>query len=263
MNSRQLFKITAIMKKDAASPRLVTTNRAGFTLIELLVVIAIIAILAGMLLPALGRAKEAGRKISCANDMRQLALALNMYADENENYLPPRNIPGAWPTKLLPYYSNIKLLICPSDGPDLPATNYNDPNSPDGAPRSYMINGFNDYFAFTYNVTTFSQVTRIMSTNGFRDTAITRSSDTNVFGEKENKSEHFFMDYMESMAGNDNTELEHSRHMSTKSNSGSGGSNYAFHDGGVRFYKYGKTLIPENLWAVTDFYRTNAYIQIK
>lgn len=60
----------------------------GFTLIELLVVIAIIAILAGLMLPALSRAKEKSQKAHCANSLRQLGLGAVMYADENGDYLP-------------------------------------------------------------------------------------------------------------------------------------------------------------------------------
>lgn len=63
-------------------------RRAGFTLIELLVVVAIIAVLVSLLLPALSRGKEFARGAACVSNLRQLALAVHLYADESEDRFP-------------------------------------------------------------------------------------------------------------------------------------------------------------------------------
>ncbi len=70
-------------------------ERRGFTLIELLVVIAVIALLMGILMPALQKAKEQGKKVVCKNNLKQVGISMNMYGSENDAKLP-LNTRGNW-----------------------------------------------------------------------------------------------------------------------------------------------------------------------
>ena len=97
----------------------------GFTLIELLVVIAIIAILAGLMLPVLAKAKQKGQSSICLNDLKQVGLAMQMFADENDDMIPrgtAGNSPRWW-MEFMPYLSegshekddhNVQIFMCPS-----------------------------------------------------------------------------------------------------------------------------------------------------
>jgi prepilin-type N-terminal cleavage/methylation domain-containing protein len=218
-------------------------KQRAFTLIELLVVIAIIAILASMLLPALAKAKEAGKRIACTNNEKQLSLSAMMWVDDNDGKYPARGSSPRWPTLFSVNYVDARVLICPSDGPTPPKSQPS-PNIFDSTNRSYIINGFNDAANAAGNPANFQ-----MSESG-----ILEPSETIIFGEKYNDSGHYWMDWDQI---DDQLQLEQSRHNATGSDSGSGGSVYAFADGSARFLRWSKCLYPVNLWAVTPHERTN------
>ena len=97
-----------------------TADRRGFTLVELLVVIAIIGVLVSLLLPAVQASRESARRISCANNLKQMGLAIENYQMAKESYPPSSNLnlsfhwssleQHSWASMILPYLEQANLF---------------------------------------------------------------------------------------------------------------------------------------------------------
>jgi prepilin-type N-terminal cleavage/methylation domain-containing protein/prepilin-type processing-associated H-X9-DG protein len=230
------------------------TTRRAFTLIELLVVIAIIAILAALLIPALSRAKESGRRTACASNLRQLGVALAIYSGDNEGYFPPVTPTNRWPTQLYRGYESFEVLLCPSDKtPRAPGVGVR----PDEAPRSYVMNMFRDYFDNALSPTDLHSFNSGLTLRSISESHIRAPSETILFGEKKTSSTNFYLDLAASASGYYVVDAEQRRHARGPGDR-TGGSNYSFVDGSVKYLPFGRAIAPINLWGVTDQGRTNS-----
>jgi prepilin-type processing-associated H-X9-DG protein len=176
-------------------------------------------------------------------------MALKLYADDNESFYPPRTNSNRWPTRLQEFYRNLNLLVCPTDAlRGTPPTDTGAATLPDRSPRSYLINGWNDYFPQD----------ALTAPHAMKETDVLKPSVTIIFGEKKNDptaqppvAMDYFMDMFEGLSGNDEERVERGRHAVPRP-SRSGVSNFAFVDGNVHLLKYDASTWPFNQWAVRE-----------
>jgi general secretion pathway protein G len=149
-----------------------TRTRSAFTLVELLTVIAIIGILAAILIPVVGRVRESARQNQCLSQVRQLALAARMYAQDNKNMLPPAMVDSAggattWYQSIAGYLSidpsllgaapklrAVGIQICPTFEPSTNrATSY--------GLNNYMFKGMSYSHRWSYSIPVVPSPSRI------------------------------------------------------------------------------------------------------
>jgi prepilin-type N-terminal cleavage/methylation domain-containing protein/prepilin-type processing-associated H-X9-DG protein len=134
-------------------------TKLGFTLIELLVVIAIIAILASILFPVFGRARENARRASCQSNLKQIGLGVMQYTQDYDEQMPARivtSVPNqTWKDLVQPYLKSIQIFACPSN-PIAPNVTYQSSNN---APAGYSPNSTHSLAVFgntgAYSIATF------------------------------------------------------------------------------------------------------------
>ncbi len=198
----------------------------GFTLIELLVVISIIAVLMGILMPALGRAREQARKIKCQANMRQMGLALQVYLPDSDYHLPPSSChceePNEFWLHVLNQVTREELLLqCPEDR----AKDFVDWDKPledqtDCRYSSFAVNALLDPVQYRYNSSGKNKYNRTLSVKHPQSTIwISEAPDTDNF----NLADHIHPETWEGSVDYAKEFVAWDRHHNT--------SNYLFVDG--------------------------------
>jgi prepilin-type N-terminal cleavage/methylation domain-containing protein/prepilin-type processing-associated H-X9-DG protein len=127
-------------------------RRSAFTLVELLVVIAIIGVLVALLLPAIQAARASARRTQCANNMRQIGLAMQQYCDSHSGHFPlmqhdieERDVPKTWIFALAPHLESVDAIrLCPEDTKRIENPPFTDVDGKvvEIRPTSYAMSGY-------------------------------------------------------------------------------------------------------------------------
>ena len=232
-------------------------RRAGFTLIELLVVIAIIAILAALLLPALARAKESARGVSCRNNLRQLSLAAALYAGDHQELYPPALRSKPWTTSLLSFYQSSNLLECATAKASPAFSSTNSLAATSSLRSTYIMNGFADWVRTVLGDTDYEQFRKGHLHQSLPTSALHAPAQTIVFGERTDAARSFYVDLFKP-DGSYLDDISEVRHSNPKSAPTTGSSNFTMADASVQQLPFGKSTCPQNLWAVLDQWRNDS-----
>ena len=210
----------------AAGPR---PPAAAFTLIELVVVLSNVSILAGLLLPALSKAKQAGKSIRCLSHMRQIGLAIVLYADEHEDQLP-RSQHSAFARGEMPWGRAIagQLGASPTVWTNLLTGVYQCPSDTRPRPWSY---GQNVYFELSPDSDDYTGSPATWR----RVTSVPHPSGTILHAENASGADHIMPHFWLSVS--DSVDVAKERHGRR--------SNYSFVDGHAQAQEFSQTYAPE------------------
>jgi prepilin-type N-terminal cleavage/methylation domain-containing protein/prepilin-type processing-associated H-X9-DG protein len=222
----------------------------GFTLVELLVVIAIIAVLAAILFPVFARARERGNQSACLSNLRQLGTSAQVYADDNDGYLPsghdvktgdgPPDEGTHWYEAMAPGIRSHEILTCPAD-PD--KAQYMPSRAPYGSLGVNVVAKAQPYTSYLINGVLTDKV------NGRRNglSTLHHPADTILFVERNQKrlkeltwvDDDDYHPWEAAWTWADNAGIASSRHH--------GGADYLYADGHTRWRKFEETYTPNGL----------------